>query len=174
MHLTSPVVHSSGRTVSLGLSGAVALFGHFGIEWDLTAVDDATREEISAWVALAKRLRPLDRDGPHRPRRRNGPGHRRARDGGRGCCIRRVHDHARPRPPSRTPPAECGCRAWLTTACTGSASSSSAMRANSGQSALAWTQHDTILTGRELEAVGLRPPVQLPQQATVVELTSVP
>jgi alpha-galactosidase len=45
---------------------------------------------------------------------------------------------------------------------------------NSGQSALAWTQHDTILTGRELEAVGLRPPVQLPQQATVVELTSVP
>ena len=40
MHLTSPVVHSSGRTVSLGLSGAVALFGHFGIEWDLTSVDE--------------------------------------------------------------------------------------------------------------------------------------
>ena len=42
-----------------------------------------------------------------------------------------------------------------------------------GQSPLAWTQHDTILTGRELEAIGLRPPVQFPQQATVVELTSV-
>ena len=45
--------------MSLGLSGAVALFGHFGIEWDLTAVDDATREEIAEWVRLAKRLRPL-------------------------------------------------------------------------------------------------------------------
>ncbi|MET0672805.1 MAG: alpha-galactosidase, partial [Microbacterium pygmaeum] len=63
MHLTSPVVHSSGRTVSLGLSGAVALFGHFGIEWDLTTVDDDTRERIAEWVALAKRLRPLIASG---------------------------------------------------------------------------------------------------------------
>ena len=37
MHLTSPVVHSSGRTVAARTSArAVALFGHFGIEWDLT------------------------------------------------------------------------------------------------------------------------------------------
>ncbi|WP_217585283.1 alpha-galactosidase, partial [Microbacterium sp. GbtcB4] len=35
MHLTTPHVHSTGRTVSLAFSGAVALFGHFGIEWDL-------------------------------------------------------------------------------------------------------------------------------------------
>ena len=63
MHLTSPVVHSSGRTVSLGLSGAVALFGHFGIEWDLTTLDDATRADIAEWVALATRLRPLIASG---------------------------------------------------------------------------------------------------------------
>ena len=41
-----------------------------------------------------------------------------------------------------------------------------------GQSALGWAHHDTILTGRELESVGLRPPVQFPQQARVVELVA--
>ena len=57
MHLTTPEVHSSGRTVSLSLSGAVALFGHFGIEWDVTTLSDAERAALADWVALAHRVR---------------------------------------------------------------------------------------------------------------------
>ena len=41
------------------------------------------------------------------------------------------------------------------------------------QSPLEWARHDTVLTGRQLAVVGLRPPVQNPQQAVVVEVTAV-
>jgi len=40
------------------------------------------------------------------------------------------------------------------------------------QSPLEWAHHETVLTGRQLAVVGLRPPVQNPQQSVVVELTA--
>ena len=40
------------------------------------------------------------------------------------------------------------------------------------QSGLAWQDHGIALTGRELDAVGLRPPVQYPQRSTVIELVA--
>jgi alpha-galactosidase len=43
-----------------------------------------------------------------------------------------------------------------------------------GQSVLEWTQHPIVLTGRQLAATGIRPPVQLPQQSTVLELVAEP
>ena len=42
------------------------------------------------------------------------------------------------------------------------------------QSPLEWTQYPAVLTGAELNAVGIRPPVQLPQQSTVLELIAEP
>lgn len=38
---------------------ATALFGHAGIEWDITQCDDAERSTIRAWAALYVELRPL-------------------------------------------------------------------------------------------------------------------
>lgn len=58
-HLTSPTVHSTGRTVSLELSAGVALLGHLGIEWDLTLLDEAALQRIAHWVALWKRHRAM-------------------------------------------------------------------------------------------------------------------
>ncbi|MGC5221159.1 alpha-galactosidase [Micromonospora sp. DT81.3] len=173
MHLTSPVVHSSGRTVSLGLSGAVALFGHFGIEWDLTSVDAGTRDEIASWVELAKRLRPLIASGRvvHVDGTDPGIDVRGMIAADAASAVFTItqtetsiaYPAGRVRLPGLAPDRHYRVRAIRT-----------ADEANDpGQSPLAWTQHDTTLTGRELEAIGLRPPVQFPQQATVVELTSV-
>ncbi|WP_349427028.1 alpha-galactosidase [Microbacterium sp. LWS13-1.2] len=170
MHLTSPVVHSSGRTVSLGLSGAVALFGHFGIEWDLTTLDDATRTDIAQWVALAKRLRPLIASG------------------------RVVHvDGTEPGIDVRGMVAEDAASAVFTIvqAATSAAYPPGRIRmpgldparsyrlrvlmrdgADAGQSPLAWADAAPLLTGRELAEAGVRAPVQRPQQAMVVELTA--
>lgn len=172
MHLTSPVVHSSGRSVSLALSGAVALFGHFGIEWDLTSVDDADQQRIAEWVALAKRLRPLIAHG------------------------RVVHvDGAEPGIDVRGMVAPDAASAVFTITQTETSVAYPAGRVRmpglaperryrvrlldtgdvheAGQSSLAWAHHDAVLTGRELDAVGVRPPVQFPQHARVVELTAV-
>ncbi|HVU90800.1 MAG TPA: alpha-galactosidase [Jatrophihabitans sp.] len=58
-HVSAPTSHQTGRTFSLDFRAATALFGAFGIEWDLTA---ATEEELTAlagWVELHKQWRDV-------------------------------------------------------------------------------------------------------------------
>ncbi len=58
-HLGGPVAHTTGRTHSLGYRAATALLGHFGIEWDLGSLEAAELDEVAAWVALHRELRPM-------------------------------------------------------------------------------------------------------------------
>ncbi|HYN94130.1 MAG TPA: alpha-galactosidase [Pilimelia sp.] len=58
-HVGSPTSHSTGRTHHLDFQGGTALFGHFGIEWDLTAAHQQERARLATWVAAYKRLRSL-------------------------------------------------------------------------------------------------------------------
>lgn len=58
-HVGPPKAHTTGRTQSLAFRAATALFGHFGIEWDISAASAEEREELAGWVALHKELRPL-------------------------------------------------------------------------------------------------------------------
>ncbi|WP_144782901.1 alpha-galactosidase [Microbacterium sp. BH-3-3-3] len=172
MHLTTPRVHSTGRTVSLAFSGAVASFGHFGIEWDLTTLDERDRAVVGEWVALARRLRPLVATG------------------------RLVNvDVADPGLDVRGVVSADRDQAFFTIAQTQTLIASPAGRVRlpgldpdrtyrvrlvtpgglvqePAQSPLPWAHHDTELTGRQLAVAGIRPPVQNPQQAVVVELTA--
>jgi len=58
-HVGPPKAHTTGRTQSLAFRATTALFGHFGIEWDISAASPQEREELAGWVALHKELRPL-------------------------------------------------------------------------------------------------------------------
>jgi alpha-galactosidase len=58
-HVASPVAHTTGRAHTLDFRAATALFGHFGIEWDLTLASPAERARLAEWVAAYKRLRSL-------------------------------------------------------------------------------------------------------------------
>ncbi|MEO7745404.1 MAG: alpha-galactosidase [Actinomycetota bacterium] len=58
-HVGPPVAHTTGRTVDLGMRLLTALFGHAGIEWDITACTDDELERLRAWTALYRELRPL-------------------------------------------------------------------------------------------------------------------
>lgn len=62
-HVGSPVAHTTGRTHTLDFRAGTALFGHFGIEWDLTAADADERARLAEWVAAYKELRPLLHSG---------------------------------------------------------------------------------------------------------------
>lgn len=62
-HVSSPTSHQSGRTFALGFRAATALFGAFGIEWDLTEAAEAELAELAEWVALHKRWRPVLHSG---------------------------------------------------------------------------------------------------------------
>lgn len=170
MHLTSPVVHSTGRTVDLDLSAAVALFGHFGIEWDLTGTDEATRTRIAAWVEYAKRIRPLVATGRTVDVDDTEPGIDVrgvvAQDGSSAVFTLTQTDTTAAYPPGRVRLPGLDPARHYRLRVVGDATSAAA------QSELAWQTYDTTLTGRELDAVGLRPPVQYPQRSTVIELVA--
>ncbi|WP_298945133.1 alpha-galactosidase [uncultured Microbacterium sp.] len=170
MHLTSPVVHSSGRTVSLELSGAVALLGHFGVEWDLTAADAPTRARVAEWISLAQRLRPLIARGAVI--------HVDGVDAGldvRGIVAadsasavftitQTATSAAYPAGRIRFPGLDAAQRYTLRAV--------SRPAHDAAQSELEWAASPITMTGRELGSIGIRPPVQFPQQATVVEIVA--
>ncbi len=58
-HVGGSRAHTTGRRHTLGLRAGTALFGHFGIEWDLTKAKPEDRTALAAWVALYKDLRGL-------------------------------------------------------------------------------------------------------------------
>jgi alpha-galactosidase len=58
-HVGAPADHITGRALPLAFRAATALFGHMGVEWDLVSAGQAERDELAAWIALHKRLRPL-------------------------------------------------------------------------------------------------------------------
>ena len=62
-HVGAPRAHTTGRTHDLAFRAGTALFGSFGIEWDLTAASDDERAELARWVALYKDVRGLLRTG---------------------------------------------------------------------------------------------------------------
>ena len=62
-HVGPPRAHTTGRVTDLAFRAGTALFGHFGIEWDLAAASAAERAELAAWVATYRRLRPLLHSG---------------------------------------------------------------------------------------------------------------
>jgi alpha-galactosidase len=62
-HVSAPMSHQTGRTLSLGFRAATALFGAFGVEWDLTEASDDEFDELAWWTALHKRYRPLLHSG---------------------------------------------------------------------------------------------------------------
>ena len=62
-HVASGRNHTTGRTHDLSFRLAVALFGHAGLEWDLTTTSPEVREQLATWVAFAKSVRHLLRVG---------------------------------------------------------------------------------------------------------------
>ena len=62
-HVSAPFSHQTGRYMPMSLRGATALFGHFGIEADLTRLDRDDTAELAGWIELYKRHRALIHSG---------------------------------------------------------------------------------------------------------------
>ncbi len=58
-HIASGRSHTTGRRHDLGFRAATAVFGHLGIEWDLTEAADDELAELGAWISFYKRERGL-------------------------------------------------------------------------------------------------------------------
>jgi len=62
-HVGPPTSHTTGRTHVLCFRGAVALFGHLGIEWDIASASAEERAALTRLVATYKTHRALLHSG---------------------------------------------------------------------------------------------------------------
>jgi alpha-galactosidase len=62
-HVGPVPAHTTGRTQALPFRAAVALQGHFGLEFDLRQLSVEEKAELSAWIALYKSLRNVLHQG---------------------------------------------------------------------------------------------------------------
>ncbi|PYI66156.1 alpha-galactosidase [Arthrobacter livingstonensis] len=62
-HIGPTTSHTTGRTHDLSFRAITALFGHFGLEWDIRQVAGAEREELRAVIGLYKKHRDLIHTG---------------------------------------------------------------------------------------------------------------
>ena len=62
-HVGPPVAHTNKRATSLRFRCVTALFGHAGIEWDITECTDEELDELAAWIRAYRRLRGLLHSG---------------------------------------------------------------------------------------------------------------
>jgi alpha-galactosidase len=58
-HVSAPTSHTTGRKLGLDFRCATALFGAFGIEWDVTQASHEELAVLASWVERHKRFRPL-------------------------------------------------------------------------------------------------------------------
>ncbi len=58
-HVSSPVSHQTGRVFDLDFRAGVALFGSFGIEWDVTTASPEDLRQLSDWIDFYKQHRQL-------------------------------------------------------------------------------------------------------------------
>ncbi|RIK14793.1 MAG: alpha-galactosidase [Acidobacteria bacterium] len=58
-HVGSPRSHTTGRRHDLSFRAQTALWGHIGIEWDLTAATSEELDGLARWVAFHKTHRTL-------------------------------------------------------------------------------------------------------------------
>lgn len=58
-HVGPPAAHTTGRTHSLAFRCATALFGHFGVEWDIVSATEEDRTGLAAVIAVYRRLRSM-------------------------------------------------------------------------------------------------------------------
>ncbi|MGW9182843.1 alpha-galactosidase [Agromyces sp. NPDC055661] len=169
-HLTSPTVHSTGRRVSLDLSAGVAMLGHLGIEWDLTALDDDGLAAVARWVDLHKQYRALIHSGVlvHGDTADATTDVRGvvARDGASALFTFTQVATSVTYPPGRfTLPGLDADRRYAVRIAAGSVAD------GPGQSPLPWAEQPITLTGRLLGTAGLQAPVLFPAQLVLLELT---
>ena len=58
-HIASEPSHTTGRHHELNFRAGTAIFGHFGVEWDLTQAEPWELDELSEWISSFRRHRQI-------------------------------------------------------------------------------------------------------------------
>jgi alpha-galactosidase len=58
-HIGAPLCHTTHRELPLDMRAGTAIFGHLGIEWNLTSASEQELTRLAEWVAFYKEVRGL-------------------------------------------------------------------------------------------------------------------
>jgi len=58
-HVASPKSRTTGRVSALSFRAGTALWGHFGVEWDISTASPEERAELAEWIRFYKEQRHL-------------------------------------------------------------------------------------------------------------------
>jgi len=176
-HIGPPVAHTTHRQVDLGMRCATALFGHAGLEWDITTCDPDELEQLRGWITLHKQLRPLLHSGDIVRADSDEPGERLhgvvAGDGSTAVFIFvQLATGRSTRPGTRPLPGLDRARRYRVSVPAGIPAPQTGSAAEPG-----WLAHardgGLVTTGSVLSVVGLSMPVLAPGQALVVVLDAI-
>ncbi|MFI7586532.1 alpha-galactosidase [Spongisporangium articulatum] len=174
-HVGPPRAHTTARHADLGFRAGTALFGHFGIEWDLAAASPAERGELAAWIALYKRFRPLLHGGVTVRAEQTDPGAQVrgvvSPDGREAlfACVQLATTTSAPPPPWRLPGLDAGTTYHVEPLLPGPEP------VTVGTAPPPWWPPKSLtLPGSVLEHVGLPSLLLAPQQVLVLHLTARP
>jgi alpha-galactosidase len=165
--------HTTGRHLGIAFQASVALFGHFGLELDATAINDDDCQTLRRWIDRYKRFRPLLHDGLTRMLPADDPGlDVRAvvsRDGGEAlvlCARLHTSEHQLP-PPQRIPGLDANERFEVTML-------ELAGEANGSAGTTPFLSGTpVILSGTALACVGIRLPALSPASSVLIHLRRV-
>ncbi|KZX21977.1 alpha-galactosidase [Rathayibacter tanaceti] len=172
-HIGGPQSHSTKRTHSLAFRAGTALPGHLGIEWDISRLDPAVEEELTAWVAFHREHRALLHTGTAV---RADLADDAASLSGVVAADRSsaLFTFAQLRTGESYPPGRITLPGLNPeTAYSVRLAPVTTPLGGPGQSPLAWTERETVLSGRVLATVGLQAPVLDPEQLVMLVLTAI-
>ena len=164
--------HTSGRTHDLSFRVATALFGHFGMEWDISSATEAEQTGLKAAIAYYKEWRPVLHTGEVVRVEHPDPSayvHGVIGDGRALFCYAQLSTLSTPVPPVVRLPGLDPDRHYRVTIDdpAGAAHEFNPVRPQ-------WCLDGSVtLTGRVLAAVGLQLPVLWPEQALLLRVEAV-
>ncbi len=168
-HIGPTRAHTTGRVHTLAFRAATALFGHLGVEWNVAQLDDVRRSALAEVIAVHKRFRPLLHSGDV------------VRfDTEAAYCAHGVYAADRSEglvsfaqlttAPSLTPPALQLPGLDLDARYRVEHVALPDERWGTATTQPAWLADGVELTGRQLAAHGIRPPVVHPESAVLISL----
>lgn len=172
-HIGPTKAHSTGRTLGISFRGATALWGHAGLEWDLTTASQSELASLKSWIDYHKANRNLLHTGKVvrvDQSEENAWQHGVvAQDGSRA-----IFSAVQLRPSQYSRPANLRLHGLEE-----SATYRIKLVTPAGPAEFmnlhvpAWMSQELELTGAFLSAVGLKAPVLRPEQALLIEATRV-
>lgn len=169
-HIGPTTSHTTARTQSLSFRAATAIFGHLGVEWNLTQLSDAERTALRAVIAMHKDHRALLHGGDT-VRFSTDPAFRAhgvySRDRSQGIVSFAQLTTA----PSQTPPPLRMPGLDLDASYRVEHLAIPYERWGAARIQPAWLRDGVTLTGRQIAFHGVQPPVLHPESAVLFTLT---